>query len=194
MFFYENETLSIIEIVKEQKPHIVWLSDIETRESNTISSIRPFTQLIVGQLNNHIPSALNIDAFDIVFSSAPDLVVKLRNSGNTSYYRPNFFEPYIFFSSNNDHNRMYQISFIGDINSISEKSRVHLSYVFKNHIHFWKKSSNKSKQMLTFYRSHIVINAINVSDFDKHLFEATGCGALLITEYKDYLGQLFKIG
>ena len=212
MLFNTNDTTLIIEKAREIKSGVVWLNELGSGTDTVISSIRPFTQLIVGKVNLNIPKELNIRSFDIIFCPESGLVNQFRNAGITSYYYPNFFESDLYFSYDSNQERLYKTIFIGDVDTISDEYKLFFEYTSKrNLIELWGKSFqmipetsvirkvyhgkvSKKDHMSIYNKSKIAINPRIDSNYNKRLFEITGCGALLISEYSNYLDELFKIG
>ncbi|KPA11434.1 Methyltransferase type 11 domain protein [Candidatus Magnetomorum sp. HK-1] len=212
LFFNTKDTAIVINKVKEYQPQVVWLNDIFLVTNTLISSIRPFTQFVIGKVDFIIPPEINLNGLDIVFCSVPYWVNQLRNAGITSYYHPNFYEADLFSSMKETQIRRYPVSFIGNMNTMSDIYRLFFENVSeKIPIELWGDSIislphtsairkkhhgevSKNEQISILYQSQITINPHIDDNFNNRLFEATGCGALLITEHKDYLHQLFEIG
>lgn len=213
---YSNILEIAIEQIKRKKPRVVYFQDISIGTQAFISAIRPFTELIVGQIACPIPHTAYLKGFDIIFSSFPHYVERFRNIGITSYYMPLAFEPKILEKLGNKNERKYKVTFIGSISPVHSERREFLEKLAELiDIDFWgcgfeflpqnsilRKNYHGEAWGLEMFsilnKSFITINHhINAAENfanNMRLFEATGCGALLITDYKDNLNELFEIG
>jgi ubiquinone/menaquinone biosynthesis C-methylase UbiE len=212
LLFYSNDKDFIIEKVNEQQPHIIWFTNVTPEICSILPKIRPITQLIVGNVDSILTSVSNIKAFDIIFCSDHELICHLRNSEITTYFYPNFFEQDFFQPPNNNQNRIYPITLIGDLNKITNEYKQFFEFTSKNNlIQWWGNSiqtlpdipfvqnifngnASKRERYSIFYQSRIIINPNIDNNYNNRLFEAAGCGALLISENSDYLYKLFEIG
>lgn len=208
----------VIEQVKRSKPDCVYLQDIGLLTKELYQALRPYTGLIVGQIAYPLSPHTYLQGFDLVFSSFPHFVTRFRSAGIAAYYQPLAFEPLVLtlITKFSYQKRPIDCSFVGGI-SPAHGTAYHLLETLAAHlpIHFWGYGAETlpatsavkaahhgevwAKEM--FYllgASKITINRhIDVAENyanNMRLFEATGCGALLITDYKDNLNELFDIG
>lgn len=213
------EGLNLQEILLEQirsaSPDVVYLQDLNMATTEFIRSIRPYTSLIVGQIASPLPPQADLKALDIVFSSFPHFVERFRQMGIAAYYQPLAFEPRVLQLLPESH-REWPVTFVGGISSHHGKGLETLRKIAelvpldcwgygadslppdsplrsRHHGEVW------GLDMFTVLRrSCITVNRhIDVAENaanNMRLFEATGCGALLITDYKDNLNELFEIG
>ncbi|ETR71768.1 MAG: hypothetical protein OMM_02244 [Candidatus Magnetoglobus multicellularis str. Araruama] len=214
---YQNVYQISIEQIKKMKPDVVYIHDLNTwGRAELLDAIKPHTQLIVGQVDYLLTAqSLDLQGFDIIFSSLPHYVEKFNQQGVLSYYQPLAFDGRVL-TKIGTHYKNYPITFIGGF-----------SQHHKNRIEFLEKIYQKVKFDIWGYgvdtiqgssilkekhhgevcglemfklmcQSQIVLN--HHCDFVENdannlrLFEATGCGALLITDYKDNLNDLFEVG
>lgn len=204
--------------IKELHPDVVYIQDMHLISRQFISAIKPFAKLIVGQIASPPGDAIPFDLYDIVISSFPHFVKLFRKYGITSYYQPLAFSPEIVKKIPNMpyELRPIECSFIGGISTHHGKAFTLLEMLaLQTPIQFWGYGAQSlpadspvsakhrgeawGKEM--FYlmaSSKIAVNRhIDVAENyanNMRLFEATGCGALLITDYKDNLSELFEIG
>lgn len=208
----------VLEQVKRIRPDCVYLQDIGLLTKELYQELRPLTELIVGQIAYPLSEHTYLQGFDVIFSSFPHFAERFRAAGITAYYQPLAFEPHILKSLTKFpySTRPIDCSFVGGI-SPAHGAAYHLLETLAAHlpIHFWGygvetlplgsavKAAHHgevwAKEM--FYllsASKITINRhIDVAENyanNMRLFEATGCGALLITDYKDNLNDLFDVG
>lgn len=208
----------VVEQVKRARPNAVYLQNLGLGTAEFLAAIRPHTELIVGQIAYPLPAQTDLSGFDIIFSSFPHYVERFRKAGITAYYQPLAFEPRVLESLTRFPyaKRPIEVSFVGGISPQHGKGYQLLESLAENlPILFWGYGAETlapesairarhhgevwGKDM--FYllgASQITINRhIDVAENSANnmrLFEATGCGALLITDYKENLGELFEIG
>lgn len=204
-----------VEQIRRERPHVVYMQDLSMATREFLAAIRPYTELIVGQIASPLPAQTDVLGLDIIFSSFPHFVERFRQAGIVSYFQPLAFEPRVL-EKLPDQERDLPITFVGGISAAHGKGRQFLEDLAKQvDMEFWgygaealpPESAIRSRHHgeawgLTMFsllaKSRITINRhIDVAEHNANnmrLFEATGCGALLITDYKDNLDELFKVG
>ena len=204
-----------VEQIIQKRPDVVYFQNLGLAVEQFIEKIRPYTELIVGQIASSIPQQINLRNFDIIFSSFPHFVEFFRSSGLTSYYQRLAFDPRVLDKVKNK-NQKYDVTFVGGITPDHGDRIKFLEHLAKKlPLKVWgygyhdlppgsdlKTRFNGEAWGLDMFRilmdSRITINHhINTSDEyanNMRLYEATGCGALLITDYKENLSTLFDIG
>lgn len=215
---YANGLSVAIEQIATMKPDVVYIQDLQAVDSKFLHVIRPMVRLIAGQIATPIGAAIPFDYYDIIFSSFPHYVATFREMGLTSYYQPLAFDPRVLerITIPNYHDRPIGCSFVGGISSLHVESyRLLEMLAEKTPIDFWGYGADTlpdtsmvhnrhhgeawGKEMFqVIANSRMTVNrhgevAENYAN-NMRLFEATGCGALLITDYKDNLYELFEIG
>jgi len=208
----------VVEQIAKARPDCVYLQNLGMASSEFLAAIRPHTDLIVGQIAYPLPGHTDLSGFDIIFSSFPHFVERFRAAGVTAYYQPLAFEPRVLESLTSFafKNRPIECSFVGGISPQHGKGYQLLETLASAlPIEFWgygaetlppdsairARHHGEAWGREMFYllgASKITINRhIDVAEHNANnmrLFEATGCGALLITDYKDNLNELFEIG
>jgi SAM-dependent methyltransferase len=210
------EGLSIaIEQIRRLRPQVVYLQDLGIATRDFLAAIRPHVTLIVGQIASPIPPQADLAGFDIIISSFPHFVARLRQAGITAYYQPLAFDPLILDKIGHCR-KSYPVTFVGGISPVHGKGTELLEQLARlTPLEFWgygadtlasgSPISNRHhgeiwglEMFRLLAQSGITINRhIDVAENyanNMRLFEATGCGALLITDYKDNLNDLFEIG
>jgi SAM-dependent methyltransferase len=205
----------VIEQIRRLKPEVVYLHNMGMGTRAFLSVIRPHVKIIAGQIACPVFPKADLKGFDIIFSSFPHFVENFRNSGVTSYYQPLAFDPRIL-EKLEAGKRRYPVTFVGGISAIHEKGRDNLEKLSQLvPVDFWgygagclpENSPIRSRHhgeawgfdmfnilrrsLLTLNR-HVDVAADYANNM--RLFEATGCGAMLITDYKYNLDELFEIG
>lgn len=215
-----NENLDLediaIEQIKEIKPEVLYLQDLNLFSPISLNRLRTdgIVKLIVGQIACPLPKKENINAFDLILTSFPHYVKKFRSEGINSEYFKIAFDPIVNMEIG-DIKRSTECTFIGGISPAHTErlkflerlaSEVDMKFYGYGAESLSASSKIKPKHFgevwgLDMYRelsrSAITINIhIDVAENNANnmrLYEATGSGALLITDMKDNLNELFKI-
>jgi ubiquinone/menaquinone biosynthesis C-methylase UbiE/predicted O-methyltransferase YrrM len=204
-----------VEQIRRLHPEVLYFQDLGVASQSFVSAVRPYTELICGQIASRIPPGADLGGFDIIFSSFPHFVQRFRHMGIASYHQPLAFEPRAL-GQLPACERRYDVTFLGGV-SLEHKGRIELLEYLAERlpIEFWgygvemlpanswmRKQYHGEAWGLEMFsvlqESFITINqhsevAENYAN-NMRLFEATGCGALLITDYKDNLHTLFEVG
>lgn len=214
------QTQSALEIsiaqIRKERPSVVYFHDISIATKEYIEAIRPYVKLIVGQIACPLFEETYYKGFDILISSLPHFVEKFRAMGITSYYQPLAFESSLFTDIIPYQSRPIQCSFVGGISSIHTNSlRLLEILATTTDCEFWGygveslpySSPIRAKHrgevwgmdmFMTLQQSKITVNRHGAFAEEyannMRLFEATGCGALLITDHKKNIEDLFVVG
>jgi len=201
--------------IAQVRPQVLYLQDLNVATREFMAEARPHVDLIVGQIASPIPPHAQLDGFDVLISSFPHFVETFRRQGRVAYYQPLAFDPRVL-ERLGRHQRDHALTFVGGVSPAHEGRYELLTALAKSSpIHFWGYGTQALLQhgveanqlhgdvwgldMFTVLaRSTITVNHhIDVAQSNANnmrLFEATGCGALLVTDYKDNLNDLFEIG
>jgi ubiquinone/menaquinone biosynthesis C-methylase UbiE len=197
------------------RPQVLYVQDLSIATREFLAATRPHVDLIVGQIASPIPPHADLDGFDLLISSFPHFVEAFRRQGRLAYYQPLAFDPRVLTRLGNSQ-RHHALTFVGGV-SPAHKGRYELLTAMAKAvpIHFWGYGTQALLQdgiegsrlhgevwgldMFTVLaESRITLNhhidAAQSNANNMRLFEATGCGALLVTDYKDNLSDLFEIG
>lgn len=204
-----------VEQIKAMRPDVLYCQDLWFLPPQKLAELRPYARLIVGQIASPLPPTPYLQSFDLITTSFPHLVPRLRAIGIASeYFRIGFdtrvlellgtVTPDIdasFVGGISRHHgkalpmleslaRTTPIEFFGyGAGSLSRKSPI----VARHHGEVWGLDMYRALA-----RSRVTLNRhINVAENfanNMRLYEATGVGSLLITDRKDNLGELFEIG
>ncbi|MFA5927125.1 MAG: glycosyltransferase [Patescibacteria group bacterium] len=201
--------------IKEYKPDILYVHNLSIINPEYFNRIRQHCKLIVGQIACPLPPKGYWQNYDLILTSFPHFVPRLRHEGVKSEYLKIAFEPTILYHVPKKE-RIYDTTFIGSY-SYHHKKGTHILEEVANHlpIDFWgikpmlmsplspiSRHYHGSAWGLAMYsilaQSKIVINRhIGTSENyanNMRLYESTGMGALLITDSKKNLSDLFGIG
>lgn len=201
--------------VKSVKPDVVYMQDLSILNPDTLKKVKKYCRLLVGQIACPLPSEKNLKEFNLILTSFPHYVEKFKRIGINSEYFKIGFEPRVL-DKVGDYKRIYDVSFIGSFSShhsagtkllekVAEKIPVH---IWGQGLRFLSPNSPLRKNYhgeawgLQMYKilaqSKIVLNRhISVAENyanNMRLYESTGMGAMLITDKKDNLSDLFNVG
>jgi spore maturation protein CgeB len=194
------------------KPDVVLNQSVSEVESRVLHRMRPHTGLIVGQIASPFPEEETYSAYDLMISSLPNFVRHYRERGIRAERNLLAFEPSVLQRIGTP-NRDIPLSFVGSLTP-DHRARFDLleRLAAETNIAIWGRLSSvpESSPIMAKYRgeawgremyqilarSRITINQhIDIAENyanNMRLFEATGMGAMLITDLKDNIGELFE--
>jgi len=199
------------------KPDILYIQDIKTINDRFLSEIKGKVKLIVGQIASVIPENKDLKVYDLILTSFPHFVGRFRSMGIQAEYLKIAFESSIWDRISGENlQKKYDCTFIGGLTRHHAKRAQILGRLgreLKVDIWGYSKDGLSDAAAITnnyhgpawgmdMYRilaqSRITINShIDAAqDYanNMRLYESTGCGAMLITDYKNNLSQIFSIG
>lgn len=201
--------------IRSIKPDVLFCHDLTFFPPAALRELKRDVRLIVGQIASPLPPIGFVRGFDLILTSFPHFVPRLRAIGVPAEYVKLGFEPSIaeaFLGIERD----IPVSFVGGM-APSHKQAIPLLEHLARHtpIRFFGYGVEQLPALspirekfegevwgLGMYRalarSKIAVNRhIAVSENyanNMRLYEATGMGALLLTETKDNLSDLFEPG
>lgn len=201
--------------VLEYKPDIVYCQDLSFFSPEALKTIKENVRLIVGQIACPPPPDAFLKGYDLILTSFPHFVGRFKEKGIASeYFRIGF--DHRLLDQLKDVKKTIPASFVGGFSRHHTKAIPLFEYLAeKTPIQFYgygAKSLNADSPIvknhhgevwgMDMYRalaaSRITLNRhINVAENfanNMRLYEATGSGALLITDMKDNLADIFEIG
>lgn len=204
--------------IKTYKPDVLYLQDIGKLPVELLREARNYVRLIVAQHASKIDPIWPLEEYDLVLSSIPEMVDYIRGKGKKSEsFRLGFGERIL--ERLGELNQEYEVVFVGsygaETSPHAEGTRLLEHLAGKRQVDFWgpgieRLSSNSTVRQrfhgeawgLDAYRvygaSKIALNRhaewANESANNCRLFEVTGIGTMLLTDYKKNLGELFEIG
>ncbi len=204
-----------IEQVKSYRPDVLYCQDLWFLGPQALAALRPHVKLIVGQIASPLPPDPYLKGYDLILTSFPHFVPRLRAMGVASEYFRIGFDPRVLELLGNV-NQDVDASFVGGISRHHGKALPMLEHLARNTpIEFFgygAGSLNRSSPIVARHhgevwgldmyralaRSRVTLNRhINVAENhanNMRLYEATGVGTLLLTDRKDNLGELFEVG
>ena len=204
-----------MEQIKATRPDVLYCQDLWFLTPQNLVDLRPYVKLIVGQIASPLPPKPYLTGYDLILTSFPHFVPRLQAIGVGSEYLRIGFDSRVL-ELLGSVKKDIEASFVGGISRHHGKALPMLEYMAdQTPIQFFgygaaslrHSSPVKARHQgevwgLDMYRalarSHVTLNRhINVAENyanNMRLYEATGVGALLITDRKDNLHELFDIG
>ncbi|MBX3611673.1 MAG: glycosyltransferase [Hydrogenophaga sp.] len=201
--------------VKAFRPDVLYCQDLSFFPGEVLRELRSHVRLVVGQIACPLPPESFLKGYDLILTSFPHFVPRLKTLGvKSEYFRIGFDERVLPLLGNVE--RDVGFSFVGGI-SRHHGGAIPLMEHLARHtdIRFFGYGADSLPATspirarhggevwgLDMYRalarSRITLNRhINVAENNANnmrLYEATGTGALLLTDRKDNLGELFDVG
>lgn len=209
----------IVDIVLSQieqfRPDVVYLQDLTVLNPETLVEIKHLCKLIAGQIASPIPAHKFLKYYDLILTSFPHFVKKFRDRGiNSEYFRIGFEPRMLDIIGKTE--KKYEVSFIGSFSLNHRKGIKVLEHIVdKIPLKIWGYGLQFLSPLSPIRRSYmgeawgremyqilaqskIVINrhidtAENFAN-NMRLYETTGMGAMLMTDEKDNIGDLFTAG
>ena len=201
--------------IKEYQPDILYVLNLGLFSPSFFQEAKKYVKMVVGQIASPTPPKKFLQSYDLILSSLPHYVERFRKIGINSEYLKLAFEPGIL-KVIGSQQRKYQCTFVGGITPRHINTTPLLEELAqKVDIDFWgygREFLNKSSPIIPKHhgpiwgkemykilaQSKITINRhIDIAENyanNMRLYEATGVGAMLITEMRENLGEIFEIG
>ncbi|WKZ25983.1 MAG: glycosyltransferase [bacterium] len=208
----QNITLAQI---RKYSPDVVYMQDLSILNPDSLKKIKKYCKLLVGQIACPLPNEENLKQFDLILTSFPHYVKRFKKMGINSEYFKIGFDPRVL-KIVGKQPKKYDVTFIGGISPSHKKGLKLLNYVAsKIKLDVWGYGKEFLLPTSKLYKYHhgeawsldmykllaqskITINRhIDVAENyanNMRLYEATGMGAMLLTDKKDNLKNLFEIG
>lgn len=204
--------------IEEERPDVLYFQDIGLCEPWFIREVRPFVKIIVGQIACLPPAERYLRGCDLILTSFPRFVDRFRSLGIGSEYLKIGFEPAVL-DRLTALPHPYGAVFVGGFADVHSRGTALLEKVAAEiELDVWgygaeslpagsalRKRFHGEAWGLDMYNvfrnSKIVVNRHGLVAPENEafannmrLYEATGVGAMLLTDEKDDLGELFKVG
>lgn len=201
--------------IRSYKPDVLYCQDLSFFPGNVLKELKKDIRLVVGQIACPLPPHSFLEGFDLILTSFPHFVARLKSMGiRSEYFKIGFDTRVLELIGHVD--KDVEASFVGGISRHHDKAIPLLEYLALNTpIQFFGYGARKLPRSspirkrhhgevwgVNMYRalarSRVTLNRhINVAESyanNMRLYEATGVGSLLITDRKDNLGDLFDVG
>lgn len=201
--------------IKAFAPDVLYCQDLSFFPPEVLAKLRKHVRLIVGQIACPLPPESFLKGYDLILTSFPHFVPRLCAQGVASEYFRIGFDTRVLEALGNVPKDI-DASFVGGISRHHGKAIPVLEHLARNTpIRFFGYGSDSlaadspirarhhgevwgldmyralARSCITLNR-HIDVAENNANNM--RLYEATGVGALLLTDRKDNLGELFEIG
>jgi hypothetical protein len=197
------------------QPDVIFISDVLYLPAHFHRTLKEHAKLLVGEIAYPLPPGLDLGPFDLIVSAAPHFVDRIRKTGTRSELWRHGFEPTILEHIDTE-TKDVDLAFIGSV-SQDHQLRLELLEQLCRHvpISFWGAGAEtlppdsplqgRVKPPLwgydmyrQFRRSKMALN-IHIDMAEQYaanmrLYEATGVGTLLLTDWKTNLHELFEVG
>ena len=207
------------EVLKAQveafKPDVIFICDVLYLPADFHQTLKESTKLLVGEMAYPIPPSLDLRPFDLVISAAPHFVERIRKAGTRSELLRLGFEQTIL-KRLEPQPKNAELAFVGSVGKDHQQRLALLEELCRKvPISFWGAGADnlppesplrgRVNPPLWGYdmyrqlqRSKIALN-IHIDMAEQYaanmrLYEATGVGTLLLTDWKTNLHELFEIG
>jgi hypothetical protein len=208
-----------LEVVEAQarafKPDVIFICDVLYLPAHFHRTLKEYTRLLVGEMAYPIPPALDLGPFDLIVSAAPHFVDRLRKAGARSEMLRLGFEQTVLDRLGNQPKDV-ELAFIGSVGKDHQQRLELLEELSrKAPLSCWGAGveglppdsplRGRVKPPLWGYdmyrqlqRSKIALNIhIDMAEqfaANMRLYEATGVGTMLLTDWKTNLHELFELG
>lgn len=202
--------------IKYFKPDILYVYDLSVLGIEDLIKIKKQVKLVVAQTASVLPiNRKPLYKYDLIISSFPHYVKKFNKMGINSEYLKWCVEDSIL-KKTSKKRKTYDVAYIGGLTPAHRKGNKALEELTKKiRVEIWGYGENTllptstirkyfhgqawGKDMFEiFAKSKIVVNRhIDVANDwanNMRMFEATGMGALLITDHKRNIGEFFQAG
>lgn len=202
----------ILEQVKHYKPDILYIQEGNILSDEFIKEMKQFVPMIIGQLASPIPRGRSYRHYDLVLSSFPHFVEMFKKKGISSEYFKLGFDSRII-GEIGENPRTIPVSFVGGYDRAHGIGTEILEAVGDAvPVQFYgygvEKLGKESPVQKHYYgevwgldmyavlsKSRITLNRhINASERfanNMRLYEATGMGCCLVTDWKENLSDIF---
>lgn len=208
-----------MEVVEAQvrtfKPDVIFVCDVLYLPAHFHRTLKNHTRLLVGEMAYPIPPGLDLSPFDLIVSAAPHYVDRLRQAGARSEMLRLGFEKTVL-DRVGDQPQDVEFTFIGHVSKAHQQRLELLEELSrKTPLSCWGAGvetlppdsplRGRVQPPLWGYdmyrqlqRSKIALNIhIDMAEqfaANMRLYEATGVGTMLLTDWKTNLHEMFEIG
>jgi spore maturation protein CgeB len=206
---------ALLSQVRAARPDVVHIESMDLLEPDLVAAVRRETRFVVGQVATELPTDRAYGSYDLVVSSIPNLVDRFRQSGGDAEYLALAFEPALL-EVIPQGKRDVAVSFVGSFSArYADRTAIVEAVAGSAPLKTWTGDATVlprgsaitptiqgaawGREMFeVLARSRLTLNTHgrisgNAAN-NLRLFEATGMGAVLITDARSNLGGLFEVG
>ena len=193
-------------------PDLLFLQDLSFYTADLLEHYSKDYSL-AGQLSCRFDNYESLKQFDVLFTSFPFYVERFEKLGVKGVFLPLAFDPIVIERANVPIARTHAVSFVGGYGRHWNMDPLFTKLAEETPIQFWGYGFENSPKCVRskwlgpswgmdmydiYMRSHIVLNrhggiSQGLSN-NLRMFEAAGCGALLLTENSPNIGDYFAPG
>ena len=199
--------------IRDFRPDVLYVQDMNSLSGQFLREIKPYTKIVAGQIASPMDPGIDLRQYDLVLSSLPHFVDRLRREGVVSEYLKLGFDPRIL--KHLKAGRRYGPVFVGTLSNLHQDRVRFLERMASAGLDVWGPGAEMLDQKSPLRARHhgeawardmyqilrqaaIVINHhLDLAESfanNMRLYEATGVGSLLLTDWKQNLDQIFEIG
>lgn len=202
--------------IKKIKPDVLYMQDLSILNPETLREAKKHCRILVGQIAYLLPPKKYLDKFDLILTSFPHYVARFIKMGINSEYFKIGFDPRVL-EKVGKQRKKYDVTFVGGFTpQHSAGTRVLEEIAREIPVHVWGRGKEFLSPVSTLRRNYhkeevygldmykilaqskIVLNrhidaAENYAN-NMRLYETTGMGAMLLTDKKKNLNDLFEVG
>ncbi len=205
----------LVEQIRHARPDVLYLHDLNVLPPDVLREVKQSVRLVVGQIACPLPNRSWLEPFDLILTSFPHYVPRLEAGGlRSAYFRLGFEASLI--EEIGAPVRSFAATFVGGISSAHGRGTEFLTTMAetgavdffgygadalpprspiraRHHGPVWGRDMYR-----TLASSRVTLNRhVDVAEDyanNMRLYEATGMGALLVTDAKSNLADLFEPG
>jgi spore maturation protein CgeB len=201
--------------VRDYRPDVVHIACMDLVPSAVVANIATQVRLVVGQVATELPANRSYRDYGLVVSAVHSFVHRFRQGGASAEWLPLAFEPAIR-RSMAELERDIAVSFVGSFSDrYADRAEIVAALAGAAPLQTWTADVHRlplrspirktiqgqafGKDMYRLMaRSRVTVNTHGIVAGNEaanlRLFEATGMGALLVTDARTNLGELFDVG
>lgn len=194
-------------------PELIFVADVLQFSSSFLQSIKR-GRILLGECAYPVPDFFNLGAYDLMVSAVPHFVARFAAAGIPTALWHHAFEPSVLSRLEQQPSRK-EVIFLGSVSRNHSERRMLLEEVARampvefignaSRLPPWSGLRRKFRPPLWGYdmycelqRSRIALN-VHIDMASRYaanirMYEATGVGTMLLTDWKENLGELFVIG
>ena len=202
--------------IKHFKPDILINQAMDGISSKFLQEMKPYIHLLIGQVASPLPKDEDFSCYDLVISSLPNFVNYFRKFGIPSELSRLGFEPRVLENLKENNRVAIPVSFVGNLFEAHGTRSRWLEYICQRFdVGVWGIGINNLRQGSPIRRCHMGLawgiqmyqilhkskitlnNHIDIAGLyanNCRLYEATGVGTMLITDWKENLHEMFEPG
>lgn len=202
--------------IKHHRPDVLLNQTMDGISARFLREMRPHARLLAGQIASPVPQGEDFTCYDVVISSLPNLLEHFRGLGIPGELNRLGFEPRVLERLKDNKRSPTVVSFVGNLFQAHASRTQWLEYLCQRldvrtwglgverladgspirRCHMGRAWGIEMYEIL--HRSKITLNyhigAAGPYANNCRLYEATGVGTLLITDWKDNLHEMFEPG